>query len=90
MNESVSSTLIYPLTTEPETGTGAAVEIAPGIMWLRMPLFASLKWINVWIIDDERGWAVVDTGLRSAETMDGDVDRAYLLTDRKNCEIRFD
>jgi glyoxylase-like metal-dependent hydrolase (beta-lactamase superfamily II) len=68
--ESVSSTLIYPLAMEPETGTGAAVEIAPGIMWLRMPLFASLKWINVWIIADEGGWAIVDTGLRSAQTME--------------------
>jgi len=68
--EPVSSTLIYPLATEPETGTGAAIEIAPGIMWLRMPLFASLKWINVWIIADKGGWAIVDTGLRSAQTME--------------------
>ncbi len=70
MKEPVSSTLIYPLATEPETGTGAAIEIAPGIMWLRMPLFASLKWINVWIIADKGGWAIVDTGLRSAQTME--------------------
>ncbi len=45
-----------PLATEPETGTGAVVEIAPGFMWLRMPLVAPLKWINVWIIADERSW----------------------------------
>jgi len=60
--------LTYPLAIEPETGDGSAVEIAPGILWLRMPLFASLPWINVWALEDEGGWTIVDTGLRSAKT----------------------
>jgi glyoxylase-like metal-dependent hydrolase (beta-lactamase superfamily II) len=55
--------------TEPRPGDGSAVEIAPGVLWLRMPLFASLPWINVWAIEDGGGWAIVDTGLRSAKTL---------------------
>lgn len=62
-------TLHYPLTSEPQTGDGSAVAIAPGVLWLRMPLFASLKWINVWAIADGQGWALVDTGLNTAETL---------------------
>ena len=38
-------------------------------MWLRMPLFAALPWINVWAIAEQDGWSIVDTGLHSAKTM---------------------
>jgi len=62
--------LRYPIVKEPETGDGSAVEVAPGVWWLRMPLFASLPWINVWAIAGKEGWTVVDTGLRSSKTMD--------------------
>jgi glyoxylase-like metal-dependent hydrolase (beta-lactamase superfamily II) len=64
------SSLAYPMAREPETGDGSAVEIAPGVMWLRMPLFASLPWINVWLLAEEGGWTVVDTGLRSQKTLE--------------------
>ena len=64
------SMLNYPFKVEPQTGDGSAVEIAPGVLWLRMPLFAALPWINVWAIADEGGWTVVDTGLHSAKTID--------------------
>lgn len=30
-----SSALVYPLQTEPQTGDGSAVEVAPGLFWLR-------------------------------------------------------
>ncbi len=55
--------------SEPQTGDGSAVAITAGVLWLRMPLFASLKWINVWAIADGDGWALVDTGLNSPETL---------------------
>ncbi len=63
-----AAALTYPFTSEPETGDGSAMAIAPGVWWLRMPLFASLKWINVWAIEEEGGWTLVDTGLNSPET----------------------
>jgi glyoxylase-like metal-dependent hydrolase (beta-lactamase superfamily II) len=66
----LASALQYPLVEEPETGGGSAVEIAPGVLWLRMPLFASLPWINVWAIAGDAGWTIVDTGLRTPKTLD--------------------
>ena len=42
--------------------------VAPGVLWMRMPLFAALPWINVWAIAEPEGWAVVDTGIDSAPT----------------------
>jgi glyoxylase-like metal-dependent hydrolase (beta-lactamase superfamily II) len=64
------SQLNYPFETEPQTGDGSAVAVAPGVLWLRMPLFTSLPWINVWAIKEEGGWSIVDTGLHSAKTID--------------------
>jgi glyoxylase-like metal-dependent hydrolase (beta-lactamase superfamily II) len=61
----------YPLTKEPETGDGSAVEVAPGVLWLRMPLAGPLRWINVWALADKEGWTVVDTGVHSAATIAG-------------------
>jgi len=50
----------YPFEREPQTGDGSAVEIAPGVCGLRMPLFASLPWINVWAIAEDGGWSIVE------------------------------
>ena len=60
--------LTYPFETVPETGAGDAVEVAPGVLWLRMPLGGSLKFINVWAIRDGEGYAIVDTGIQTKET----------------------
>ncbi|HEV2551192.1 MAG TPA: MBL fold metallo-hydrolase [Stellaceae bacterium] len=45
-----------------------AQEIAPGVRWLRMPLPFALDHINLWLIADGAGWAIVDSGIHSAET----------------------
>lgn len=37
--------------------------IAPGLLWLRMPLPFSLDHINLWAIEDEAGWTLVDCGI---------------------------
>lgn len=60
--------LDYPFETGPTPGTGEAVEVAPGVMWLRMPLGGALQFINVWAIDDGEGWCVVDTGMQTRDT----------------------
>ena len=65
----MTSSLSYPIEKAPPTGGGSAVAIAPGILWLRMPVFASLPWINVWAIEEDGGWTIVDTGLRSDKTL---------------------
>ena len=65
-------TLVYPFERTPEPGSGGAVEVAPGVHWLRMPLGGALKFINVWALEDgdgpERGWTIVDTGIQTKET----------------------
>jgi len=59
--------LTYPFgETTPELGETIAV--APGIEWVRMPLPFSLKFINLWLVDDGDGWTIVDTGLPLPET----------------------
>lgn len=47
---------------------GAVLEVAPGVRWLRMPLPFALDHINLWLINDGAGWAIVDTGLNSQAT----------------------
>jgi glyoxylase-like metal-dependent hydrolase (beta-lactamase superfamily II) len=62
--------LEYPFREIP--APGKAVEVAPGIHWLSMPLPFKLDHINLWLIDEEEGgnadWTVVDTGIGNAET----------------------
>lgn len=60
--------LDYPFEIGPEVATGQALDVAPGVKWLRMPLNGSLQFINVWAIEDGEGWAIVDTGLQTRET----------------------
>lgn len=44
------------------------MEVAAGVYWLRMPLPMSLDHINLWLLDDGDGVAIVDTGMNTAET----------------------
>lgn len=44
---------------------GEAVEIAEGILWLRLPLPMALDHVNLYALDDGDGWTLVDTGLNS-------------------------
>ena len=60
-------TLQYPFEQPPEPGT--ALEVAPGVVWMRMPLPMMLNHINIWGIEDGDGWAIVDTGMRTDETL---------------------
>lgn len=57
--------LAYPFTTAP--ALGEAMEVAPGVKWMRMPLGGALAFINVWAIAEEGGWAIVDTGLGGSQ-----------------------
>jgi glyoxylase-like metal-dependent hydrolase (beta-lactamase superfamily II) len=61
-----AGTLVYPLEHAP--ALGEAVEVRPGVMWMRMPLGGSLAFINVWAIRDGEGWALVDTGMQTEPT----------------------
>jgi glyoxylase-like metal-dependent hydrolase (beta-lactamase superfamily II) len=58
--------LVYPFEAPPERGR--TIEVAPGVHWIRMPLPFRLDHINLWVLDDGAGWAVVDTGVRNEDT----------------------
>src|SRR5262249_10750227 len=51
----------YPFQELP--APGATFEVAPGVRWLRMPLPFQLDHINLWLLKDEDGWTIVDTGI---------------------------
>jgi len=58
--------LIYPFEGRPDPAT--VKEVAPGILWLRMPLPFALNHINLWALEDEGGWTLVDTGIADDTT----------------------
>ena len=58
--------LRYPWETPPEAGE--AIEVAPGVLWLRLPLPMKLDHVNVYALDDGDSWTVVDTGFASKKT----------------------
>jgi glyoxylase-like metal-dependent hydrolase (beta-lactamase superfamily II) len=58
--------LDYPCGQAP--AAGSAREVAPGILWLRMPLPFALNHINLWAVRDGDGWAAFDSGLQTDET----------------------
>jgi glyoxylase-like metal-dependent hydrolase (beta-lactamase superfamily II) len=47
---------------------GETIEVAPGILWLRLKLPYALNHVNVWLLEDGPGWTLIDTGLGDAET----------------------
>ncbi|MCG8370067.1 MAG: MBL fold metallo-hydrolase [Proteobacteria bacterium] len=56
----------YELATRP--GKGETMRIADGVTWLRMPLPFSLDHINLWLLRDDGGWVIVDTGIDTKTT----------------------
>lgn len=58
--------LKFPFSEPPAAGT--LLEIADGIFWARIPLPFRLDHVNIYLIDDDDGWAIVDTGIADAPT----------------------
>ncbi|KQI68255.1 metallo-beta-lactamase [Loktanella sp. 3ANDIMAR09] len=47
---------------------GTAITVAPGILWMRLPLPMALDHVNVYALDDGDGWTIVDTGFDTRKT----------------------
>jgi glyoxylase-like metal-dependent hydrolase (beta-lactamase superfamily II) len=62
----VAGELRYPFANVP--APGEMLEVAPGVKWQRMPLPFSLNHINLWAIEDDAGWTLVDTGMKTSQT----------------------
>lgn len=58
----------YAFDSKPETGE--TMPVADGIHWLRMPLPFDLDHINLWLLEDDGGWAIVDTGIGTSTSKD--------------------
>jgi glyoxylase-like metal-dependent hydrolase (beta-lactamase superfamily II) len=49
---------------------GATIEIAPRLLWLRLPLPFVLNHVNCWLADDGDRWSIIDTGADRPDTRD--------------------
>jgi glyoxylase-like metal-dependent hydrolase (beta-lactamase superfamily II) len=55
--------IVFPIAGRP--GDGEVLTVADGILWVRMPIpIPGLDFINLWLLEDDDGWTLVDTGLR--------------------------
>ncbi len=45
--------IIYPFESPPPEGE--AIEVAPGVLWMRLPLPMALDHVNVYALDDGDG-----------------------------------
>ncbi|MFQ6547032.1 MBL fold metallo-hydrolase [Aestuariibius sp. 2305UL40-4] len=57
--------IVYPWEAPP--GPGEAIEVADGILWMRLPLPMALDHVNIFALDDGDGWTLIDTGFASAK-----------------------
>ncbi|MGH7387847.1 MAG: MBL fold metallo-hydrolase [Candidatus Rokuibacteriota bacterium] len=58
--------LEHPWTDVP--ARGEAIDVAPGVAWIRMPLPFQLDHINLWLLEDGDGFTLVDTGVGLDDT----------------------
>jgi glyoxylase-like metal-dependent hydrolase (beta-lactamase superfamily II) len=61
-----SAELLFPFPVPPEMTS--PIEIVPGLLWVRLPLPFRLDHVNIYLVEDGPGWAVIDTGLGDAQT----------------------
>ncbi|MFC6761484.1 MBL fold metallo-hydrolase [Sulfitobacter porphyrae] len=53
--------LDFPYNTPPQPGE--VITVRPGLLWARLSLPFRLDHVNVYFIEDENGWIIVDTGI---------------------------
>ena len=66
MTKESDAPLRYP--DERPPSEGETREVAPGILWMRLPLPMALDHVNVYALDDGDSWTLVDTGMDSGRT----------------------
>ena len=66
MADGAPAGLRYPWPDPPEHGE--AIEVAPGVLWMRLPLPMKLDHVNVYALDGGDAWTVIDTGFASKKT----------------------
>ena len=56
--------LTYPWGRKDAINIGEPKEVAPGVWWVRFAMPGGLDHINIWLLEDEGGWTVVDTCMK--------------------------
>jgi glyoxylase-like metal-dependent hydrolase (beta-lactamase superfamily II) len=64
---SIQPPLAYPF-GDAFPATGARMRVAEGVEWVRMPVPGPLRHVNCWLLADDGGVAVVDTGFNTDAT----------------------
>ncbi|CAA0088494.1 Hydroxyacylglutathione hydrolase [Zhongshania aliphaticivorans] len=66
MSNSSKVGIEYPFDGVPQKGEW--IEVAKGIYWLQMSLPMALDHINLYVLEDNEGWWIVDTGIKLGDT----------------------
>ncbi len=59
--DDLARSIRHPFRDPPDHGE--TIEVAEGILWLRLPLPMALDHVNVYALDDGDGWTLIDTGI---------------------------
>ncbi|SLN46473.1 Hydroxyacylglutathione hydrolase [Roseovarius gaetbuli] len=57
----------YPWAEPP--AAGEAITVAPGVLWLRLPLPMVLDHVNIYALEEGDSWTIVDTGIHSKRSV---------------------
>jgi glyoxylase-like metal-dependent hydrolase (beta-lactamase superfamily II) len=64
---SSAEVLRYPWESHP--GPDQAVEVMPGVLWVRLKLPFRLNHVNIYLLADDGGWAMIDSGFGNEESI---------------------
>jgi glyoxylase-like metal-dependent hydrolase (beta-lactamase superfamily II) len=66
MTRAVPEPLVFPSPDPPKPGE--TIEIRPGVLWARFPLPFRLDHVNIYLIEDGDGFALIDAGIDDAKS----------------------
>lgn len=66
MSDASRAPIRFPWAEPP--AQGEATEVAPGVLWMRLPLPMALDHVNVYALDEGESWTIVDTGFDTAKS----------------------
>ncbi|MCV6593108.1 MAG: MBL fold metallo-hydrolase [Silicimonas sp.] len=68
MKDGSARAIRYSHDTPP--GPGEAIELAEGVLWMRLPLPMALDHVNIFALDDGDGWTLIDSGINSRKCLE--------------------
>src|SRR5882724_5195435 len=64
--QSSAEALRYPFENHP--GHDQIVEVVPGVLWVRLKLPFRLNHVNIYLLADGDGWAMIDSGFGNGKS----------------------